>query len=54
MKITKREIEEILGYEIVNFKVTKRAYRGTKVSSLTVTVLPKKTTEQVTVTIRPI
>ena len=54
MEITKKEIEKILGYEIINFKVTKKAYRGTKVSSVTVSVLPKQELEQVTVTIRPI
>lgn len=53
MEITKKEIEKILGYEIVNFKVTKRAFRGTKVSSITVTVLPKKELEQITVTLKP-
>jgi hypothetical protein len=52
MEITKKEIEQILGYEIVNFKVTKKAYRGTKVSSITVSVQPKKDPEQITVTVK--
>lgn len=54
MKITKKEIEKILGYEIVNFKVTKRAYRGTKVSSMTMIVKPKNSSPgDITVTIKP-
>lgn len=53
MKITKKEIEQILGYEILSFKVTKRAYRGTKVSSVTVSVQPKEKSDQVTLTVRP-
>lgn len=53
MKITKKEIEQILGYEISSFKVTKRAYRGTKISSVTVSVQPKEKPEQITLTVRP-
>ena len=53
MKITKKEIEQILGYEIIDFKVTRRAYQGTKVSSITVSVRPKEKSEQVTLTVRP-
>lgn len=55
MKITKKEIEKILGYEIVNFKVTKKAYRGEKVSSMTLVVEPKNYIPGgVTVTIKPV
>ncbi len=53
MEITKKEIEQILGYEIVSFKVTKRAFRGMKISSITVSVQPEKEAEQIIVTIRP-
>ena len=53
MKITKKEIETILGYEILSFRIAKRAYRGTKISSVTVVVQPKKKLEQVTLTVRP-
>jgi hypothetical protein len=52
MEITKKEIETILGYEIANFKVTKKAYRGTKVSSVTLSVQPKKEPEYITVTVK--
>lgn len=54
MEITKKEVEKILGYEIVNFKVTKKAYRGKKVRSMTITVQPKKEIEFITVTIKPV
>jgi hypothetical protein len=54
MEITKKEIEKILGYEIVNFKVTKKAYRGKKVSSVTMVVKPKNYSPgDITVTIKP-
>ena len=52
MNITKKEIEKILGYEIANFKVTKKAYRGTKVSSVTVAVQPKQESDSITVTVK--
>ena len=54
MKITKKEIEKILGYEIAAFKVTKRSLRGSKVSSMTITVIPKQELDQITVTIKPV
>jgi len=53
MEITKNEVEKILGYEIANFKVTKKAYRGKKVSKLTIAIQPKKTAEFITITIKP-
>lgn len=53
MEITKKEIEKILGYEIKNFKVMKRAFRGRKISSITVSVEPEKQAEQITITIKP-
>jgi hypothetical protein len=53
MEMTKEEVEKLLGYEIVNFKVTKKAYRGKKVSNLTLAIQPKKTAEFITITIKP-
>ena len=53
MEITKEEIEKILGYEIVNYKITKKAFRGRKVSKITLAVQPKKDPESITVTINP-
>ena len=53
MKITKKEIEKILGFEVKTFKVTKRAFKGKKVSSMTIAVEPKQEADQITVTIRP-
>lgn len=53
MKITKKEIEKILGYEIVDFKITKRAYQGQKVVRLDIAVQPKQEAKQVTITIKP-
>jgi hypothetical protein len=53
MEITKEEIEKILGYEIVNYKITKKAFRGRKVSKITLAVQPKKDPESITVTIKP-
>ena len=53
MEITKKEIEKLLGYEIANFKVTKKAYQGQKVVRLDITVQPKQEAKQVTITIKP-
>ena len=53
MEITRNEVEKLLGYEIVDFKVTKKAYRGQKVSSITIAVGPKTVAESITVTIKP-
>jgi hypothetical protein len=53
MEITKEEVEKLLGYEILGFKVTKKAYRGKKVSSMTIAVRPKKEPEHIVVTIKP-
>ena len=53
MEITRNEVEKLLGYEIVDFKVTKKAYRGKKVSSITIAVVPKTVAESITVTIKP-
>ena len=52
MKVTKQEIEKLLGYEIANFKITKRTYRGRKIVKLNITVQPKKYSENITVMIR--
>lgn len=54
MEITKEEIEKILGYEIANYKITKKVFRGRKVSKITLAVQPKKDPESITVTIKPI
>jgi len=54
MEITKKEVEKLLGYEISNFKVTKKAYRGKKVSSITIVVqLKNYHPGDITVTIKP-
>ena len=54
MEITKEEIEKILGYEITNYKVTKKAYRGKKVSSMTIVIKPKSYSPgDIIVTIKP-
>jgi hypothetical protein len=52
MELTKEEVEKLLGYEIVKFKITKRAYRGKKVSKITLAVQPKKEPEHITVTLK--
>lgn len=54
MKITKQEVEKLVGFEVVSFKITKRAYRGKKVSSITISVIPKKEPSFITVTIKPV
>lgn len=53
MEMTKEEVEKLLGYEIVNFKVTKKAYRGRKVSRITLAVQPKTSVESIIVSIKP-
>lgn len=54
MEITKEEVEKLLGYEIINFKVTKKAYRGKKISAITIVVQPKNYfPEDIIVTIKP-
>jgi len=52
MEMTKEEVEKLLGYEIVNFKVTKKAYRGKKVSKMTLAIQPKKEPEFITITVK--
>ena len=53
MEITKNEVEKLLGYEITEFKVTKKAYRGKKIT-VTLTVKPKNYfLGDVVVTIKP-
>lgn len=54
MEITKKEIEKLLGYEITNFKVTKKAYQGQKVVRLDISVQPKNYDKPITVTIKPV
>lgn len=54
MEMTKNEVEKLLGYEIVDFKVTKKAYRGKNLTSVTIAVVPKKVAEFITVTIKPV
>ena len=54
MEITKKEVEKLVGFEVVSFKITKKAYRGKKVSSMTIAVQPKKEIEFITVTIKPV
>lgn len=51
MKLTKKQIETILGYEVADFKIIKKAYRGEQVRSMTVSVSPKYQLETVTMTI---
>ena len=53
MEITKEEVEKLLGYEIVNFKVTNKAYRGKKVSRMTLAIQPKKQDKHIIITIKP-
>ena len=54
MEITKKEVERLLGYEITEFRVTKKAYRGEKISSITLVVKPKNYSPgDVIVTIKP-
>jgi hypothetical protein len=53
MEVTKEEVEKLLGYEITNFKVTKKAYRGKKVSKMTLAIQPKRESEFITITIKP-
>ena len=52
MEITRKEIEKILGYEVANYKILKRSYRGRRTSTLTLSIQPKKEPEYVTVTIK--
>lgn len=54
MEITKKEVEKLLGYEITEFKVTKKAYRGKKIASITLVVKPKNYSPgDIIVTIKP-
>ena len=50
MEITKEEVEKLLGYEIVNFKVRK-TYRGYKVVKLNITVVKKHDPKEVVITV---
>ena len=52
MKVTKKEVEELLGFEVQDMKVTKRTYRGKKVVKLHISVVPKKAPEYITIQIR--
>ena len=52
MEITKEEVEKLLGYEIVNFKVRK-TYRGYKVVKLNITLVKKHDPKEITITLRP-
>lgn len=51
MEITKKEVEKLIGREVVSYKVAK-TYRGTKVVKLTIYAQPKKEVEYITVTIK--
>jgi hypothetical protein len=52
MEITRKEIEKILGYEVTNYRIMKRSYRGRRVSTLTLSIKPKKEPEYITVTLK--
>lgn len=52
MEITKKEIEKILGFKIKSYKILKKAFRGKKVSSMTVVVQLPKEPEQITITVK--
>lgn len=52
MEMTKEEVEKLLGYEITSFKVTKKAYRGKKISKMTLAIQPKTTADSITITIK--
>jgi len=52
MEITKEEVEKLLGYEIIDFKVRK-TYRGYKVVKLNITAVKKHDPKEVTIILKP-
>lgn len=52
MEITKKEVEELIGDEILTYKVTK-SYRGYKVIKLKVVAIKAKDSKEVTITLKP-
>jgi hypothetical protein len=52
MEITKKEVEELIGDEVLTYKVTK-SYRGYKVIKVKVVAIKAKDSKEVTITLKP-
>jgi hypothetical protein len=52
MEITKKEVEELIGDEILAYKVTKR-YKGYKVIQVKVVAVKAKDSKEVIITLKP-
>lgn len=52
MELTKREVEKLVGEEILTYKVTK-SYRGYKVVEVKVIAIKAKDSKEITITIKP-
>jgi hypothetical protein len=52
MEITKKEVEELIGDEILTYKVTK-SYRGYKVIKVRIVAIKAKDSKEITITLKP-
>ena len=52
MEITKKQVEELIGSEVLKYKVTK-TYRGYKVTKVKVVAIRTKDTKEITITLKP-
>ena len=52
MEITKKEVEELIGDEVLTYKVTKR-YKGYKVIQVKVVAIKARDSKEVTITLKP-
>jgi hypothetical protein len=52
MEITKKEVEELIGAEVLTYKVTKN-YRSYKVIQVKVIAIKAKDSKEITITLKP-
>jgi len=52
MEITKKEVEELIGDEILTYKVTK-SYRGYKVIKVRIIAIKAKDSKEIIITLKP-
>ena len=52
MEMTKKQVEELIGDEILTYKVTK-SYRGYKVIEVRIVAIKAKDSKEITITLKP-
>ena len=52
MEITKKEVEKLIGDEVLTYKVTK-SYRGYRVTKIKIVAVKAKDSKEITITIKP-